>query len=180
MIHPDIEKIMFSEETIRARCQSLGAEIAAAYRGQSVKMICILKGAFVFLSDLVRHTPADLSVDFMAVSSYGASTESSGTVRIIKDLQRDLQGQHALIVEDIVDTGLTLQFLLRHLGSHSPASLRVATLLSKPATRQVEVPIDFTGFEVPPEFVVGYGLDYAERYRNLPYIGVLKPEIYDR
>jgi hypoxanthine phosphoribosyltransferase len=178
LLHDDIAKVLISEEKIRERIAVLGREIAASYQGEHIHCICILKGAFTFAADLLRQIDADLSIDFMAVSSYGASTRSSGTVRIVKDLHKDLMGLHTLIIEDIVDTGLTLQFLLGHLQSHRPARVGVATLLSKPSTRQVEVPIDFCGFEVPDEFVVGYGLDYDQRYRNLPYIGVLRPEAY--
>jgi hypoxanthine phosphoribosyltransferase len=178
MLHDDIEKVLFSEEVIRKRCQELGAEITEAYAGKPIHCICVLKGAFVFASDVFRCIEGDVTIDFMAVSSYGASTRSSGTVRIQKDLQTDLMGLHTLVVEDIVDTGLTLKFLLSHLESHKPASVKVCTLLSKPSQRQVEVPIDFCGFEVPNEFVVGYGLDFDQRYRCLPYIGVLAPKAY--
>ncbi len=177
-MHKDIEKVLFSEAQIRSRCEELGAEIQASYEGRLIHCICILKGAFPFTADLVRQISSHVVVDFIAVSSYGASTKTSGTVRIVKDLQKDLMGLDTLIIEDIVDTGLTLNFLLGHLRSHKPRSLKVASLLSKPSQRKVEVPIDFCGFEVPDEFVVGYGLDFDQRYRNLPYIGVLKPEAY--
>lgn len=178
MLHQDIEKILYTEEDIQRRCADLGAAITEAYKGETVHCICVLKGAFVFAADVFRHIQGTAVMDFIAVSSYGAATKSSGTVRIQKDLTRDLMGLHTLVIEDIVDTGLTLKFLLAHLESHQPASVKVCTLLSKPSQRQVEVPIHFCGFEVPNEFVVGYGLDYDQRYRNLPYIGVLAPRAY--
>lgn len=174
-LHPQISKILISSEQIQARCRELGAEITRAYRGKRLHLICILKGGFMFLADLVRHIDLEVSVDFMAVSSYGAATTSSGTVRINQDLSRELTGLECLIVEDIVDTGLTLNFLLQHLDSHRPASLKICTLLNKPAARKAEVPIAYQGFEIPPEFVVGYGLDLDEKLRNLPYIGVFDP-----
>lgn len=177
-LHDDIEKVLFTEEDIRKRCETLGKEIVAAYGDKPIHCICVLKGAFVFAADIFRAIDADVSMDFIAVSSYGASTRSSGTVRIQKDLTKDLMGLDTLIIEDIVDTGLTLKFLMSHLESHQPASVKVCTLLSKPSQRQVEVPIDFCGFEVPNEFVVGYGLDFDQRYRGLPYIGVLAPRAY--
>jgi hypoxanthine phosphoribosyltransferase len=141
-------------------------------------LVCVLKGAFMFLADLSRNLDLRHEVDFMEVSSYGAGTESSGVVRILLDLERNIEGRHVLIVEDIIDSGRTLQYITRNLRTRNPASLRICTLLSKPARREIDVPVDWIGFEIPDEFVIGYGLDYAEEYRNLPFIGVLKEEIY--
>jgi hypoxanthine phosphoribosyltransferase len=177
-VHKDIHKVLYSTEAIAARVHEMGQEIAGVYGDQTIHVICILKGAFPFMADLVRAIPGHVTCDFMAVSSYGSSTKSSGAVRIVKDLQKDPAGRHVLIVEDIVDTGLTLKFLRSHIAAHEPGTMRVASLLSKPSQRKVEVPIDFCGFEVPDEFVVGYGLDFDELYRNLPYIGVLHPDAY--
>ncbi|SHK29606.1 hypoxanthine phosphoribosyltransferase [Desulforamulus aeronauticus] len=177
-MHPDVEKILLDEEHIKERVAQLALQISQDYQGESILMVGILKGAMVFLADLVRHINVPTFFDFMAVSSYGAGTVSSGAVRILKDLDKSIHGRHVIIVEDIVDTGLTLQYLVENIKARGPASLKVCTLLDKPSRRKVEVPIDYNGFSIPDEFVVGYGLDYNERYRNLPYIAVLKPEIY--
>lgn len=168
-----IARILLNSEKIAARVQMIGAQITEEYQGKSPLLICVLKGAVIFHADLIRNIDLVLSVDFMALSSYGSATESSGEVRLIKDLERSIQGEDIILVEDIVDTGLTLRYLLRHLKNRTPASLRVCTLLSKEESREVEVPLDYCGFEIPDEFVVGYGLDYNERFRNLPHIGVL-------
>lgn len=178
-MHDDVQKILIDEATIQRRIAELGAELNAVYDDEDVPIfVCVLKGAFLFLADLVRHLQFRHEVDFMVVSSYGDATRSSGIVRILLDLERSIEGRHVVVVEDIVDTGYTIDYILRNLASRHPASLRIATLLNKPSRRKVDVPLDFVGFEVPDEFVVGYGLDYAQQYRNLPYIGVLKPACY--
>jgi hypoxanthine phosphoribosyltransferase len=176
--HPDIEKVLISAEEIADRLAVLGGEISAHYDGQEVVVAAVLKGAFIALADFARHLKVHAVFDFMAVSSYGASTRSSGVVRILKDLDVDIEGRHLLIVEDIIDSGLTLSYLLKNLRARRPASVEIMSLLVKPTQLQVELPVRWVGFEVPDEFVVGYGLDYAERYRTLPYIGTLKPEVY--
>jgi hypoxanthine phosphoribosyltransferase len=172
----DIARVLISQVEISARVQELGAQIAQAYQGQELALISILKGAVVFLTDLMRAIPLPLTLDFMAISSYG-SQGALGVVRIVKDLDQDITGRHVLVVEDIVDTGLTLGYLLRILQARNPLSLQVCTLLDRSVRRIVDLPIAFRGFEIPDCFVVGYGLDYQQRYRNLPFIGVLKPEV---
>ena len=176
--HPDIERVIFTEEQIRERVAELGAAISVDYADTSVLLITVLRGAALFVADLAREITTPVEIDFMAVSSYGTSTKSSGVVRILKDLDEGIEGRHILVVEDILDTGLTLKYLLRNLASRKPASLEVVTLLSKQGKQRVPIDCKYVGFDVPDEFVVGYGLDYAELYRNLPFIGVLKPEIY--
>ncbi len=178
-MHSDGERILFSEEQILARVAELGAEISRDYKDKELLVIGILKGAIIFLSDLVRNIRVPLYFDFMAVSSYGASTVSSGVVRILKDLERTIENRHVLIVEDIVDTGLTLNYLVDNLKARGPASLKVCTLLDKPSSREAPVKIDYNGFTVPNEFIVGYGLDYNGRYRNFPYIMVLSRKVYE-
>ena len=170
-----ISEILVDEATVKKRIQELGAEITQDYAGKSLLLVGVLKGAVVFLSELAQRIKLPATFDFMAVSSYGSSTESSGVVRILKDLDESLEGKNVLIVEDIIDTGLTLEYLYRHLKSRHPASLNICTLLDKPSRRQVEVPVKYVGFQIPDYFVVGYGLDYDEKYRNLPYIAVLEP-----
>ncbi|HEX2142684.1 MAG TPA: hypoxanthine phosphoribosyltransferase [Candidatus Limnocylindria bacterium] len=177
-MHDDVEEILLSDDQIRARVAELGAQLAADYADRDPVLVSVLKGSIIFLADLVRATPIPLSVDLMEVSSYGASTESSGQVRILKDLSNAIAGRHVVVVEDIIDTGLTLNYLLRYLDDKGPASVRICCLLDKPARRLAEIDIDYRGFTIPDRFVIGYGLDYAERYRNLPYIGVLKPSVY--
>ena len=180
-ISNDIVRVMYSEEEIKKGIQRLCREINAFYRKKNPVFICILKGGFVFLSDLLRNLPdLEVTVDFIAVSSYGRTTETSGIVRILKDLNEPITGRHVLIVEDIVDSGLTLSYIRRLFQARDPKSLKICTLLDKESRRMVPVPIDYTGFIVPDEFVVGYGLDYDEKYRNLPYIGVLKKKIYNK
>jgi hypoxanthine phosphoribosyltransferase len=175
----DIERILISEAELQARIAALGAEMNAVYSDEDLPiMVCILKGAFMFLADLTRQFNFRHEVDFMEISSYGKGTTSSGVVRILLDLASSIEGRHVVIVEDIVDTGHTLDYILRNFASRNPASVRVATLLNKPSRREIDVPVDFVGFEIPNEFVMGYGLDYAQQYRNVPYIGVLKPEVY--
>ena len=174
----DIEKILVSEPEIHAALRRLGEEITRDYAGQDLLLVGVLKGAFLMMADLSRHIRLPVEFDFMAVSSYGAATKTSGVVRILKDLDHEIQGRNVLLVEDIVDSGLTLKYLLRMLGNRKPSTLEVCALLDKAEMRQVEVEIKYKGFEIPPEFVVGYGLDFAERYRNLPYIATLRPEAY--
>jgi hypoxanthine phosphoribosyltransferase len=178
--HEDIAEILIDEAAIRARVAELGAEIGAAYTGSdSIVLISVLKGALVFVADLMRAIPRNVAIDVMEVSSYGGgNTESSGTVRILKDLSGTIEGRDVLIVEDIIDTGLTLNYLTGYLGGKSPRSIRIVTLLNKPARRLVDLKVDWTGFEIPDKFVVGYGLDFGEKYRNLSYVGVLKRELY--
>jgi hypoxanthine phosphoribosyltransferase len=161
-------------DALQERVRDLAAAISSDYAGKRLLLVCVLKGAVFFLSDLMRHIDVPVEVDFMAVASYGSATDSSGVVRILKDLDTPLEGRHVLIVEDIVDSGLTLQYLLRNLGSRDPASLEVCALLTKPSRRKVDLPVRYVGFEIPDRFVVGYGLDYDERYRNLPYIAALE------
>ena len=177
-MHQDVSEILLTEPALRDRVAEMGRQLAADYADRDPILVGVLKGSVVFLADLVRQMDIPLSVDLMEVSSYGSGTETSGQVRILKDLKGSIEGRHVLVVEDIIDTGLTLNYLLRYLGDRAPASLRVACLLDKPARRLVEMEIDYRGFSIPDRFVVGYGLDYDERYRNLPYIGVLKPSVY--
>lgn len=177
-MHPDGERVLFTEREIHSRVAELGRQISADFAGKELLVIGILKGAMIFLADLVRHITIPTYFDFVAVSSYGSSTKSSGAVRILKDIDRGIEGRHVLIVEDIVDTGLTLNYLVDNLKARGPASLKVCTLLDKPSRREVPVEIDYNGFTIPDEFVVGYGLDYNECYRNFPYIMVLSPRVY--
>jgi len=178
VIHPDIESVMISEEQLRDRIAELGAEISRDYAGERVLLVAVLRGAALFLADLSRQITVPVELDFMAVSSYGSSTKSSGVVRILKDLDEQIEGRHVLVVEDILDTGLTLKYLLKNLASRKPASLEVVALLNKEGKQRVPISCKYVGFVVPDEFVVGFGLDFAERYRNLPYIGVLRPAAY--
>lgn len=177
----DIARVLISEEQLSKRVREMAAEISRDYAGKNPTMICILKGAVMFYSDLLRNIPIPLTMDFMAVSSYGNKTKSSGEVEIRKDLSTSIEGKHVVIVEDIVDSGFTLSYLSRMLASRGAASVKLCTLLDKPARRAPGITLksDYSGFVVGDEFVVGYGLDYAEFYRNLPYIGVLKPEVYE-
>ena len=174
----DIDRILVSEEEIQSTLAALGKQITADYEGRNLLLVGVLKGAFVVMADLSRHIRLPLEFDFMAVSSYGMATKTSGVVRIIKDLDHDVEGQDVLLVEDIVDSGLTLKYLLKNLAARKPASLEVAALLRKEGIQQVPLDLRYVGFDIPNEFVVGYGLDYAEKYRNLPYVGTLKPEAY--
>jgi hypoxanthine phosphoribosyltransferase len=175
---PDIQKVLISSEEIQTKLAEIGERITSDYAGRSLLLVGVLKGAFVVMADLARYIRLPLEFDFMAVSSYGAATKTSGVVRILKDLDHDLEGRDVLLVEDIVDSGLTLKYLLKNLAGRKPASLEVAALLRKKGLQMVPLDIRYTGFDIPPEFVVGYGLDYAERFRNLPYVATLKPEAY--
>ncbi len=172
---PDLERVLVTEVQIRERITAMAEEIDADYAGRDLLLVGVLKGAVMVMADLARALRTPVAMDWMAVSSYGSGTKSSGVVRILKDLDGDISGAHVLVVEDVIDSGLTLSWLLRNLKSRQPASVEVCTLLRKPEAAQVDVPVRYVGFDIPNEFVVGYGLDYAERYRNLPYIGVLEP-----
>jgi hypoxanthine phosphoribosyltransferase len=175
----DIAEVLITEEQLATRIAELGEQITADYQGKRLLLLGVLKGAVLFLVDLARQIRLPLEIDFMATSSYGASTRSSGIVRILKDLEDSVEGQDILVVEDIVDSGLTLDYLLRSLEARGPASIKVCGLLVKDRKRDLTIPVDYSGFVIPDRFVVGYGLDFDERYRNLPYIGVLKPEMYE-
>jgi hypoxanthine phosphoribosyltransferase len=177
-LHPDIEAVLVSQDQIAEKIAELAAKIDADYAGREVVLVGVLKGAIMLMADLARALTLAVSLEFMAVSSYGSSTSSSGVVRILKDLDRDISDCHVLVVEDIIDSGLTLSWLLRNLRSRQPASVEVVALLRKPDAAQVQVPVSYMGFDIPSVFVVGYGLDYAQRYRELPYVGTLRPEVY--
>jgi len=174
----DIEKVLIEADVLQAKIAEVGAQITDEYRGKDLLLVGVLKGAFVFMADLSRRIKLPLEFDFMAISSYGAATHTSGVVRILKDLDHEIAGRDVLVVEDIIDSGLTLSYLLKNLRTRKPASLEVCALLKKTDVQQAPLDIRYTCFEIAPEFVVGYGLDYAELYRNLPYIGTLKPEVY--
>jgi hypoxanthine phosphoribosyltransferase len=174
----DVEKILISNEEIASRIKELGAQISEEYRGKDLMLIGVLKGSVLFMADLIREIKIHCTMDFMAVSSYGGGTESTGVVRILKDLDSNIANRNILIVEDIIDTGTTLKYLIENLRSRKPESIKICCLLDKPDRRKVKLDIDYTGFAIPDAFVIGYGLDYAERYRNLPFIGVLKKEVY--
>ena len=172
-----VEDVLIDDEALQRRIGELGEEISADYVGRDLLLVGVLKGAVFFMSDLMRQITVPCEIDFMAISSYGASTDSSGVVRILKDLDINIEGRHVLVVEDIIDSGLTLSYLVRTLEAREPASLEVCALLTKPERRQIDVAVRYVGFEIPNRFVIGYGLDFAERYRNLPYVGVLNPDL---
>ncbi|MFB9273949.1 hypoxanthine phosphoribosyltransferase [Cohnella cellulosilytica] len=174
----DIQEVLYSQETIQQKVRELGAAISRDYEGRNPLVICVLKGAFIFMADLSKGISIPIELDFMAVSSYGNSTRSSGEVKIVKDLDVSVEGRDVLIVEDIIDSGLTLSYLIDVLERRNALSVNVVALFDKPGRRTVDLNADYTGFTIPDAFVVGYGLDYAEKYRNLPYVGILKPEIY--
>ena len=174
----DILEVLFTEEQLREKVAELGARITADYQGKNPLSVSVLKGSYVFMADLTRQIDTKCNIDFMVVSSYGSGTKTSGEVQIIKDIGSKIEGRDLIIVEDILDSGVTLSYLMKILQARGVNSIRLCTLLSKPERRKIDVPIDYLGFEVPDEFVVGYGLDYDETYRNLPYIGILKPEVY--
>lgn len=179
MLKDDIERVLISEEALQNRVAELGAQISADYTGKEPILVSVLRGSYIFMADLTRRIETFCRVDFMAVSSYGTGTVSSGQVNIIKDLSDSIEGKDVIVVEDILDSGNTLHYLFQLLQARHPASIRLATLLDKPSRRTKPITADYVGFEVPDEFVVGYGLDYDELYRNLPYIGVLKPRVYE-
>ena len=178
MMRDDMAKIMLTEEQLHDKVCELGAQISRDYEGKNLLLVSVLKGSVLFMADLMRAISIPASVDFMSVSSYGSGTKTSGVVKIIKDLDIPLEGYDLLIVEDILDSGKTLEYIIEMLEARNPRSIKICTLLDKPDRRQVDFSPDYSGFVIPDEFVVGYGLDYAEKYRNLPYIGVLKPEVY--
>ena len=178
-MHPDVESILFSEEQLQERVAALGAQITRDFAGKNPLFVGVLKGCYIFMADLLRHVELDCTMDFMAVSSYGSKSVTTGAVQIKKDLSADIEGRDVILVEDILDSGLTLNYLRQYLGVRKPASVSIVTLLDKPARRKAPIYADYFGFEIPDAFVVGYGLDYAEKYRNLPYIGILKPSVYE-
>ncbi len=169
-----VEEVLIDEDTLQGRIAELGAEITDDYRGRDLLLVGVLKGAIFFMADLMRAIEVHCEVDFMAISSYGAGVDSSGVVRILKDLDVSIEGRNVLVVEDIIDSGLTLSYLLRNLEAREPASLEICALLTKPGRRQIDVPVRYVGFEIPNKFVIGYGLDYGQRFRNLPYVAVLQ------
>jgi hypoxanthine phosphoribosyltransferase len=172
-----VGEILIEPDALQERVAALGREVSADYASRDLLLIGVLKGAVFFMADLMRHVTVPCEVDFMAISSYGASTDSSGVVRILKDLDINIEGRHVLVVEDIIDSGLTLSYLMRNLEARGPASLEICALLTKPDRREMDVPVRYIGFEIPDRFVIGYGLDFAERYRNLPYVAVLSDEL---
>ncbi len=176
----DISRILISEEELKNKVAEMGRRISQDYQGKRLMVVGVLKGSVVFMADLIRHITVPVEMDFMAVSSYGAGVKTSGVVKILKDLDRLIEGYHVLVVEDILDSGMTLGYLADLLRDRGPASVRIATLLDKPERRQVDIKPDYVGFTIPDEFVVGYGLDYAELYRNLPYVGVLSSSVYEK
>lgn len=177
-LHPDFERILISEEELHEKIVEMGRAITHDYAGERVVVVSVLRGAAIFMADLVREIELPLEMDYMALSSYGSGVTSSGTISMSKDITTDIRGKHVIIAEDIIDSGLTLVYTIEHLRSFEPASLEVASLLRKEREGQPDIDVKYVGFEIPDEFVVGYGLDYAERYRNCPYIGVLKPSVY--
>lgn len=176
----DIQEILFSSEILTEKVKELAEKITNDYKGKELVVVGILKGSVVFTAELIKNISIKCEIDFMAVSSYGNSTETSGVVRILKDLDSNIEGKNILIVEDIVDTGTTLKYLLEYLKARKADSIEIVSLLNKPARRKVDLNVKYIGFEVPDAFIVGYGIDYAEQYRNLPYIGILKPEVYEK
>ncbi len=180
IMEQDIERVLLTEEELKAKVKELGDKISADYQGKEPLLISVLRGSYIFMADLTRALTIPCQVDFMAVSSYGSGTTSSGQVNIIKDLSDSIEGKDVIVVEDILDSGNTLHYLLQVLSARHPASIRLATLLDKPSRRSKPVQANYVGFSVPDKFVVGYGLDYDERYRNLPYIGILKPCVYQK
>lgn len=178
MMENDLAYVLLSEEELKKRVKELGEQISRDYAGKEIVFVGVLRGSFIFMADLVREVDCYSYIDFMQVSSYGDRSTTTGAVKIVQDLSMNIEGRHVIIVEDILDSGVTLSYLTKYMEGRKPASIRIATLLDKPARRTADVKADYAGFEVPDAFVVGYGLDYAQKYRSLPYIGVLKPEIY--
>ncbi|OPF52925.1 hypoxanthine phosphoribosyltransferase [Clostridium baratii] len=176
----DIKKVLFDEEELSSKVRELGEQISKDYKGKDLLVVGVLKGSVLFAADLIKSIDIPCEIDFMAVSSYGNSTESSGVVRILKDLDHSIEGKHVLLVEDIVDSGITLTYLLKYLKARKAESIEIVSLLNKPERRTADLEVKYIGFEVPNEFIVGYGIDYAEKYRNLPFIGVLKEEVYNK
>lgn len=174
----DIKEVLFTAEKLAQRVSELGQQITSDYEGKELLVIGVLKGANVFLSDLIRHIEIPIEIDFIAAASYGNSTESSGVVRLLKDLDYPIENRHVVLIEDLIDTGLTLHYLAENLKARLPASFKICTLLDKPERRKVAMEVDYKGFDIPDEFIVGYGIDYSQKYRNLPYIATLKPEVY--
>lgn len=177
-MHPDVESILFDEEKIAEIVRNMGRQISEDYKGKNLLLVSVLKGSLIFMADLMREITVPCAIDFLSVSSYGSGTTTSGEVRILKDLDASLDGKDVLVVEDILDSGVTLSYLLKNLSARNPASIRLCTFLDKPERRRVNIKADYIGASVPDQFIVGYGLDYAELYRNLPYVGVLKPCVY--
>lgn len=177
-MYNDVKNVLLSEAELSAKVAEMGAQISKDYQGKNLLLVTVLKGAVVFLTDLMRAIDLPAEIDFMVVSSYGSGVKSSGVVKIVKDLDTEIAGRDILIVEDILDTGITLEYLTQLLRDRNPASIKIATLLDKPARRKAKIQADYIGFSIPDEFVIGYGLDYDEKYRNLPFIGILKPEVY--
>lgn len=177
-MHPDVEEILFDEEKIAEIVRNMGRQISEDYKGKNLLLVSVLKGSLIFMADLMREITVPCAIDFLSVSSYGSGTTTSGEVRILKDLDASLDGKDVLVVEDILDSGVTLSYLLKNLSARNPASIRLCTFLDKPERRRVNIKADYIGASVPDQFIVGYGLDYAEFYRNLPYVGVLKPCVY--
>lgn len=178
-MHIDVESKLYSEEVLNTRIEELGKIITEDYKGKKVIVVGVMKGANMFVADLIRKLELDIVLDFIVVSSYGASTESTGIIRLLKDLDENISGEHVLVVEDIIDSGLTLEYIVKNFETRNPASVKICTLLNKVERRKVDTVVDYIGFQVPDEFIVGYGIDYAERYRNLPYIGILKRSVYE-
>jgi len=177
-VHEDVKEILFSADELNKRVRELGKQITTEYQGRELLVIGVLKGANVFLGDLIRYIELPLEIDFIAAASYGNSTESSGVVRLLKDLDYPIENRHVLLIEDLIDTGLTLNYLADNLKARQPASFKICTLLDKPERRKVAIEVDYKGFDIPDEFIVGYGIDYSQKYRNLPYVATLKPEVY--
>lgn len=179
-IHEDVERVLISEEQLDKKVEELAQKISADYQGNDVLVVTLLKGGVMFSVDLMRKMSVPVQIDFMSVSSYGSSSKTSGVVKVDKDLDTPIQGKHVLLVEDIIDSGLTLSYVKEMLLTRDPASLKICTILDKPSRRKVHIDVDYTGFEIPDEFVVGYGLDYAQKHRNLPYVGILKRSVYEK
>lgn len=178
-MHKDVESILYSEKVLSERITELGKKISEDYKGKKLIVVGVMKGANIFVADLIRKLDLDVILDFIVVSSYGASTETTGVIRLLKDLDENIDNEHVLIVEDIIDSGLTLEYLVKNFKTRKPASIKICTLLNKVERRDANIKVNYIGFKVPDEFIVGYGIDYAERYRNLPYVGILRRSVYE-